>query len=211
MSLRKHGARLLTGLLLWGVPSGLAGAQDDGSVSAAVAGGALGLFSGAILGVAGSIIPCTQTYDGAGCIWGHALGAGALGLVSGALMGAADADRVGSAAGSAGIGFLAGSAAGLILKPIAQRVGWHDVFTVGLVGGAIGASPEGAALGFGAGAVAGVLLWRVIPGGTFPDALGAALAGLALGGVGGWIVRGLERDSPDVVFPVAIPLARIRF
>jgi len=211
MSSRKHVALALVVALLPGLAPPPVGAQADGSVPAAVAGGTLGLFSGAILGVAGSIIPCTQTYDGAGCIWGHALGAGALGLVGGVLMGEADADRVGSAAGSAGIGFVAGSVAGLILKPIAQRVGWHDVLTVGLLGGAIGASPEGAALGFGAGAVAGVILWRVIPGGTFPDALSAALAGLALGGVGGWLVRGLERDDPDDIPRAAVPLASIRF
>jgi hypothetical protein len=209
MSLRTSVASALAVVLLSAMAPYPAGAQRDGSVPAAVAGGALGLFSGAILGVTGSIIPCTQTYDGAGCIRAHALGAGALGLLGGALMGEADADRVGSAAGSAGIGFLAGTAAGLILKPIAQRVGWRDVFTIGLLGGAIGASPAGAALGFGAGAVAGVVLWRVIPGGTFPDALSVALTGLALGGIGGWIVRGLEGGPPDFIFPV--PMARIRF
>jgi hypothetical protein len=213
MSLRNVISRALVMVLLSGLAPRPAGAQANGSASAAVAGGVLGLFSGTILGVAGSIIPCTQTYDGAACIRWHAFGAGALGLVGGALMGRADADRVGSAAGSAGIGFLAGSAAGLVLKPIAQRVGWLDVLTVGLLGGAIGASPEGAAIGFGAGAVAGLILWRVTPGGTFPDALSAALAGLALGGVGGWLIRGAESRDPARAPPpgVLVPLASIRF
>jgi hypothetical protein len=185
-------------------------ARADGSPGAAAAGGALGLLSGAVLGVAGSIIPCTQTWDGARCITGHAIGGGALGLLGGALAGAGDRDLVRSAALSAGIGFLAGGAAGLVLKPVAQRFGWPDVFTVGLLGGAIGASPGGAAIGFGGGAVAGLIIWRVLPGRSFPDALAAVLAGTALGGLGGWLLRGMNAQPGDAI-SVRVPVAHIRF
>jgi hypothetical protein len=187
-----------------------ASAQDRGSVAAAVAGGALGSLSGATLGVAGALIPCTQTMDGVTCILGHALAGGALGLVGGALAGSANDERVKSAGLSAGIGFLAGSAVGLVLKPVAQRFGWHDVFTIGLLGAAIGASPKGAAVGFGGGALAGVIVWQILPGGTFPDGLAVALAGTALGGIGGWLVTGLQDEMPGGR-QLHVPLGRIRF
>jgi hypothetical protein len=211
MSLTRPDALALALILLAGANPHTTAAQRDGSAPAAVAGGALGLFSGAMLGVAGSVSPCTQTWDGAACIRWHALGGGALGLVGGALAGGTNPDRIGGAALSAGIGFVAGGAAGLVLKPIAQRFGWHDVFTVGLLGAAVGASPRGAALGLGAGAVAGAIVWRLTPGGTFPDALAAALAGMALGGVSGWLVHGFARDTPDDGPPVLVPLGSIRF
>jgi hypothetical protein len=185
-------------------------AQGRGSTAAAVAGGARGSVSGATLAVAGALIPCTQTLDGATCILGHALAGGTLGLVGGALAGRANDERVHSAGLSAGIGFLAGSAVGLVLKPVAQRFGWHDVLTIGLLGAAIGASPEGAAVGLGGGAVAGLIVWKIAPGGTFPDGLAMALAGIALGGISGWLVTGLQ-DESSTARGLPLPLGRIRF
>jgi hypothetical protein len=195
------------GLLLLASPDGAVAQDRDGSAIAALAGGALGLYSGAMLGFTGGIIPCTQGSVGVGCIRWHAAGAGAIGLVSGALLGAGDAERLGDAALSAGIGFVAGSAAGLVIKPLAQRFGWHDVLTVGLLGGAVGAAPIGSALGFGLGAGAGLILWRAIPGGTFPNAIAVAVAGLALGGLTQWVIEGArahEGPRPTFLMPLQV-------
>jgi hypothetical protein len=178
---------------------GVATAQEsEGSAWTAAAGGALGLYAGATLANVGSIVPCTQTYAGPTCVRWSSVTGGAVGLSGGLLLGAADPERVGDAALGAGIGFLAGSVAGLLLRSTAQRVGWADVATLGLVGGATGTAPRGAAIGLAAGGAIGLILWRAADGFELPDALGAAVAGLAIGGITQWLLEGIDAQTNDV-------------
>ncbi len=170
---------------------------QDGSARAAAAGAALGLYSGSMLGVLGSLIPCSQTYAGARCVRIATVTAGTVGLVSGALLGAADAERVGEHAKTAGYGALIGTAAGLAMKPLIQRFGWQDVATVTALGGAIGTSPKGAGIGLAAGSLIGVILWQLIPEFELPDAFATAFAGLAIGGIGALAIEALDRQTSN--------------
>ena len=181
--------------------------ETQGSAAVAVAGGALGLYTGALLGTVGSIVPCSQTYSGAKCIRWSAAVSGTIGLAGGLLVGAADEERIATAGKSAGIGFLVGSAVGLGLKPFAQRFGWQDVAAVGLFGGAIGASPKGAVIGLGIGAAVGAGLSVSLSDFTFPDALGTALAGLTIGALSGWVANGIDAQTDsDPALHLTFPL-----
>lgn len=184
-------------------------AQESGSPEAAVAGAALGLASGATLAFVGSLVPCTQTRPGPACVRWTALGGGVLALTGGALLGAADANALSGAAVGGGIGFLVGSAAGLVLRSRAERFSWQDVAVVGLFGGAIGAAPLGSSIGLLGGAAAGLVARGVWDSVKTPDLFGAAAAGLALGGIVEWLVRGIEAQSSDgpemrIVLPLAV-------
>ena len=183
-------------------------AQPSGSGAAAVAGGALGLSSGATLAFVGSLVPCTQSRPGPTCVRWSAVGGGLLGLTGGAMLGASDSDRLQDVAVGAGIGFLAGAAAGLVLKSAAERFGWQDVATVGLFGGAIGAAPLGSAIGFLGGSALGLVAWSLLDSFETPDLIGAAAAGLAIGGIAEWLVRGIDaQGSGEAEFSVVVPLS----
>lgn len=177
-----------------------------------VAGAALGLYSGAVLGTAGALIPCGQTYAGIRCVRTGAGAAAALGLVSGIALGEADADAVWSAAEGAGIGALIGSAAMLGLKPFVHRWTWGDVAAGGVVGAAVGASGAGAGIGFAAGSVLGLALWKLSPAVDLPDAVSIALFGLAAGGMTHWLVRAVdageraETSASPTVLTLRIPI-----
>ncbi len=174
-------------------------AQDgDGSAWAAIGGGALGLYSGATLGLLGSLTPCSQTYAGVKCVRVVTVAAGTVGLAAGVLLGAADRDRVGDHATAAGYGALVGAGAGLIMRPFIQRFGWHDVASMALAGGAIGASATGAGIGFAAGSLVGLALWQIFPDFNIPDAVATALAGMAIGGVSALAIEGVDRQTSDV-------------
>lgn len=186
--------------------------EADGSTAAALAGGALGVTSGALLGTMGSIPPCWQTAAGVRCVrWSAGIGA-AIGVASGVLIGSADVDRVEQAATSAAIGFGVGVAAGLVLRPIAQRFGWQDVLATGLMGGAVGAAPLGAAVGFGCGAAIGTVLWGTVDGVTLPDAVGVGILGMSLGALTEWVVTAIDAQSGggeaspalNVVLPITV-------
>lgn len=181
-------------------------AQHSGSAAAAVGGGALGFASGASLAFVGSLVPCTQTRPGPACVRWSAIGGGALGLTGGAMLGAADSDRLGNVAVGAGIGFLAGAAAGLVLKSAAERFGWQDVAAVGLFGGAIGAAPAGSAIGFLGGSALGLAAWSLWDSFETPDLIGAAAAGLAIGGIAEWLARGIDASGDAAPVSVSFPL-----
>lgn len=183
-------------------------AQTSGSTWAAIGGGALGLYSGAVLGSMGSWLPCNRTYQSMTCVRTSTVAAGVLGAASGVVIGAVDSETLGDAALGAGIGFAAGAAAGVIMKPFLQRFGWDDVAAVGLMGGAIGASPVGAVIGLGAGTVIGVALWQLVPSIELSDALAFSVGGMALGGLTGWVYRALDVESsqPAPAAHAAIPI-----
>jgi hypothetical protein len=181
--------------------------EPTGSTGAAVAGGALGLASGAALGAVGSMIPCSQTRAGPVCVRWSALGGGAIGLTGGAMLGSGDSDRLGDAAIGAGIGFVAGALGGLLIRSKAERFGWQDVAAVGLFGGAIGAAPRGSAIGLLGGSAIGLAAWALWDDFKGPDLFGAALAGLAIGGLAEWLARGIDaRSGGGEELRVTVPL-----
>jgi hypothetical protein len=192
------GLAIALALIHAGTPAGSTAQESGGSTAAAVAGGALGLASGATLGAVGSMIPCSQTGPGPTCVRWSAIGGGVIGVTGGALLGAGDSDRLADAALGAGIGFVAGAIGGMLLKPKAERFGWQDVAAVGLFGGAIGSAPRGSAIGLLGGSAVGLVTWALVDDFKGPDLLGAALAGLAIGGIAEWLVRGIDSQSgPD--------------
>ena len=189
---------------------GIGSAQDtEGSGWAAVGGAALGLYSGGLLGFVGGLVPCSQTYSGPACIRASAAGGGLIAMASGIAIGAGDIDRLGSIATSTAIGAGVGTAMGLALVPLAQRVGWRDVAAIGLLGGAVGAQPVGSVIGLGAGAVLGGALMLTVPAIRFPDAIGFATAGLAVGALAAWIADAVDSHrsgtaETHIVLPIQI-------
>ena len=193
-----NGCRALPLLVLMAIVPSEARAQDaGGSTGAALGGAALGLYSGAVLGTLGSLIPCSQTYAGAKCVRIVTVAASAIGMAGGIALGAADADRLADHAVGAGLGALFGFGAGLALKPFIPRYTWQDVAAFALAGGGVGASAKGALIGVGAGTAIGIALWQLIPSVELPNALAAALAGMAIGGLSGWIYEGVDRQVGD--------------
>ena len=208
--LQRSMSRLVLGLALalfhTGTPTVTSAQESGGSTAAAVAGGALGLASGATLGAVGSMIPCSQTGPGPTCVRWSAIGGGVIAATGGALLGAGDSNRLGDAAVGAGIGFVAGAIGGMLIKSKAERFGWQDVAAVGLFGGAIGSAPAGSAIGFLGGSALGLAAWALFDDFKGPDLFGAALAGLAIGGIAEWLVRGFDAQSGDSEYQFNIPL-----
>jgi hypothetical protein len=199
---------LLVTLALGTLPSGAEG-QQNASAWRSMAGGALGAYSGAMLGTLGSVTPCTETYAGPTCVRWSAIAGGVIGLGSGAVIGANKKDALEDAAVGAGVGFLIGAGAGVVLKPIVQRFSWQDVAALGLVGGAVGAAPVGSAIGFAAGGLTGFVLWKAVDGFEMPNAVAMALGGLAIGGLTEWVVGAADSWSTgqpnlQVVVPFSV-------
>jgi len=171
-------------------------AQDSGgSTWATIGGGALGAYSGAVLGGLGGFVPCNQTYAGAKCVRITVGVGGAGGLAAGIAAGNANAEAIEGAAMGAGFGFVTGSFVALLIKPHAEGFGYDDVLTVGFAGAAVGSSLPGSALGFGIGAAAGIAFWQLIPGAGPADAFGVALVGMAVGGLATWASRAVNSDG----------------
>lgn len=184
--------------------------ESMGSPEAAVAGAALGLYTGAALGGMASLIPCNQTYAGVRCVrLGAALGAG-IGLASGIAMGDADAELVRRAYRRAGFGLAAGSLVVVALKPVLDRWSWSDVAAGAVIGSALGAGGSGAWAGLAIGSAIGVAAWRAFPSVDLPDAVAVGLLGMAGGAFVTWIVRAADAgdgggDGPALSFRVSVP------
>ncbi len=191
-------AVLFAVLLALGVTSRLAAQTfepDAGTPTAAVAGGAIGLLSGTILGTAGSVIPCSQTYAGPRCVRVGAAIGGTVGLVSGLLIGSSQNDEIDTRLIGAGVGLGVGFAASFALRPLIQNFGWEDAAAISLLGAAIGASPRGAVLGLGVGTAVGLVLWQAVPSLKLPDAVATALGGLAVGALTDWTASAINARS----------------
>lgn len=200
-------------LVLLGLEGGpLAAQESGGSTWAAIGGGALGAYSGAVLGGAGGFVPCNQTYAGVQCLR-ITVGVGSLGgLAAGAAAGSTDAEAIEGAALGAGLGFVTGSFVALLIKPYAEGFGYEDVATVGFAGAAVGASLPGSAIGFGIGAAAGFAFWQLIPGAGPADALGVALVGMAVGGLATWATRAAGQRSMQQTQRQTVPIGvRLEF
>lgn len=181
-------------------PGGAVEAQaqnTSGSAGAAIGGAALGVASGAMLGVTASLIPCTKTLSQLTCVRVSTLSAGLVGLGSGTLVGAWDSGRLGNSAKGAAIGFGAGAAVGFVLKEVVRQYGWLDVLSTGAIGMAIGAQPEGAVLGLGAGLFVGSILWLTVPSYGIPDLAAAGLIGVAAGGLAAWVFDAVEANTSE--------------
>lgn len=166
----------------------------SGSPAAAVVGGMLGAYSGLLLGFTGSIIPCSQRLEAVRCIQISAGTTAAVASVSGVLLGSADEDRIWRASRDVGIGVGIGALTGLVLGQVTQRVGLRDVGALALFGGAVGAVPRGVGIGLGVGGAFGLVLVGMTDLG-WPDAIGMAAAGMALGGLAQWILDAHDARS----------------
>jgi hypothetical protein len=177
----------------------------EGSTWTAVGGTALGAYAGGVMGTVGSLIPCTRTYEGPGCVRPVAIGGAAIGMIGGAGLGANDSGRLGDAAVAGLAGAAIGGAALLAVQPFLERWSWGDVAAGAAIGGAIGSSGTGAAIGLGAGALVGGAAWALLPSVDVMDAAAVTLVGLAAGSLAGWIVRGVDAGSSTVHRGAAAP------
>jgi hypothetical protein len=195
-------AVLLLSLMLG---SGSLSAQQ-GEAWAVAVGGGLGLLSGALTAELAAIGPCNQTRWGVGCVQLSVGAGGTIGLAVGAAAGFRDAETIEDAALAAVVGFGVGAAGGLVVKPVAERFGWHDVATLGVLGASVGAGFPGSLIGLGAGGVAGLLAWQLVPRFERTNVVSAALVGLAVGGITQWIVRAGADSTDDPALHTGFPL-----
>lgn len=192
-------------LLISLVGSASLGAQQ-GEAWAVAGGAGLGVLSGALSAELAAIGPCNQTRWGVGCVQLTAGAGGTIGLAAGAAAGFQDAETIERAALGAAIGFGVGAVGGVIVKPVAERFGWHDVATLGVVGASVGAAFPGSLIGVGAGGVAGLLAWQLVPGFERTNVVSAALVGLAVGSLTQWIVRASTTSMDEAVTHAALPI-----
>ncbi len=146
----------------------------------------LGAYSGAGLGMLGTMMPCNRTLVGAKCTASGASAGSALALAMGGLIGAQNQDDLKQRFTDAGIGTLVGGVIGLGLRRGVRQYGWNDVIVSAAIGGAVGAAPTGAMYGAGAGVVVGSLVWLLVPEGGLPEAIMLTLAGVMVGGLVDW-------------------------
>ncbi|MCK5489780.1 MAG: hypothetical protein KAI98_07315 [Gemmatimonadetes bacterium] len=185
--------------------------EISGSSEAAVAGAALGIYTGATLGGLAALVPCNQTMAGISCVRTVAILGAGIGLVSGLTLGREDSDAVWEAYRRAGFGFVAGSVVVLALKPFVDKWSWADVAAGGVIGSSIGAGGSGTWIGLVVGTGVGVGLWQLVPSMEMPDAIGVGLIGMAVGSFTSWIIRAINAgdspasDLPVLQFDVAVP------
>ena len=193
-------------LLLLSFAASSAAQEGNGSDLARVGGGLLGLYSGAMLGTAGSLIPCTQTLAGVKCVRVAAVAGGLIGMAAGIHMGGGDEDAVVRTYRGAAYGALIGGVAGFALKEVIPPYGWLDVATAAGIGAAIGTAPGGAALGFAGGMAVGTILLVTIPSFEMADAVGTGFLGMAVGGLTGWVLRSIDANETDPALEFVLPL-----
>ncbi len=188
-----HGTRAITVLLCLFLAASAftavnaSGQAVEGTPGGAIAGGVLGAYSGGMLALVGSLIPCGQTMAGPTCsAWVVGIG-GVVGATAGATVGAADDERFVRRVEAGMIGAAAGAVVGYALKGVVRQYGWLDVVSGAAIGLAVGSSAKGAAIGLGAGALAGGVLLATVPRVRVTDAVAVSAAGLALGGILGWV------------------------
>ena len=157
-----------------------------GSTASTLGGVALGAYSGSVLGLLGSVLPCNRTLYGPKCAATGASVGGALGVAMGGLIGAQNQDETVIRLEGAGVGALIGSGVGIILRQAVRQYDWEDAATVAVIGGAFGATPVGSGVGLGAGAVVGSVVWLTFPRAGLQDFLLFSLAGAAVGGMIDW-------------------------
>lgn len=169
----------------------------QGSTLSTFGGLVLGAYSGAGLGMLGTMMPCNRTLVGGRCTASGASAGSALALAMGGLIGAQNQDDLEQRFTNAGIGTLIGGVVGIGLRRGVRQYGWNDVIVSAAIGGAIGAAPTGAMYGAGAGLVAGSIVWLVVPDGGLPEFIMLTLAGVAVGGLVDWAQGASDANRPS--------------
>ena len=194
-------------------PPPAAGQDDTGSTQSALAGGALGGYAGTALGLAGAMGPCNRLLAGPVCPRVAAVAGGALGTFAGAMMGAHSTAQLEYRLRNAGVGALVGGVVGLGLSTVVRQYSWPDPVAFAALGAAIGTVPEASGIGFLVGAGVGAVSWLAFPRLAVGDAIAVTAFGTALGGLVGWVVKGLNNDggptsgsSAAFIIPLSIPV-----
>lgn len=191
-----RGAWVLVAILLAGIHA--AGARElvaqggGGSTSGALAGAALGLYSGGMLGVVGGLLPCDRTLHGRVCVAASGSVGAATGLIGGGVIGHRDEDQVRDRARGAAYGALIGTGLGFVLQQAVRQYAWNDALLVGAYGAAVGAAPRGTLVGTGLGMVVGAAAWAFSPHGGVQDLIMFTVVGSALGGLLDWGERAVN-------------------
>ena len=176
-----------------------------GSTASTLGGVALGAYSGSVLGLLGSVLPCNRTLYGPKCAATGASVGGALGVAMGGLIGSQNQDETIVRLEGAGVGALIGSGVGIILRRAVRQYDWEDAATLGVIGGAFGATPMGSGVGLGAGAVVGGVVWLAFPRAGLQDFILFSLAGAAVGGMIDWAdgAANAKREELERGFPLS--------
>lgn len=176
----------------------------EGDTWTTVEGAALGLYSGGMLGLVGTMMPCNRTIQGDRCTASGVGTGAAMGMVMGGLIGAQNTNALDIRVEDAGIGALAGAVVGVGLRQAVRQYGWADVGAAALVGGAFGAAPRGSLIGLGAGTVTGAVSWLLVPDSGIADFVMLSLVGAAVGGMVDWTegAASAKRDRPAPTFRV---------
>lgn len=210
--LRTRAARPAWLLLVWlslvATPHAVLGQAFRGSTASTLGGLGVGAYSGAVLGLVGSLFPCNRTLYGPKCAATGASVGGALGVAMGGLIGAQNQDEIVVRLEGAGLGALIGGGVGVILSRAVRQYGWADAATVAAVGGAVGATPVGSGVGFGVGAAVGGIVWLAFPRAGLPDLLMFAMAGTAVGGMVDWAdsAAKAKREGGGTSFPLSFSI-----
>jgi len=190
------------------VPRAVDAQAFRGSTASTLGGVALGAYSGSVLGLLGSVLPCNRTLYGPKCAATGASVGGALGVAMGGLIGAQNQDETIVRLEGAGVGALIGSGVGIILRRAVRQYDWEDAATVAVVGGAFGATPVGSGIGLGTGAVVGSLVWLTFPRAGLQDFILFTMAGAALGGMVDWAdgASDAKRDGGRTSIPLSFSI-----
>ena len=203
-------ARIVSLCLVCGLfgPQAVDAQAFRGSTASTLGGVALGAYSGSVLGLVGSVLPCNRTLYGPKCAATGASVGGALGVAMGGLIGAQNQDETIVRLEGAGVGALIGSGVGIILRQAVRQYDWEDAATLGVIGGAFGASPVGSGVGLGAGAVVGSIVWLTFPRAGLQDFILFSLAGAALGGMVDWAdgASDAKREGSGTSVPLSFSL-----
>lgn len=181
----------------------------QGSTLSTFGGLVLGAYSGAGLGLLGTMMPCNRTPVGGRCTASGASAGTALALAMGGLIGAQNQDDLKDRFTNAGLGTLVGGVIGVGLRRGVRQYGWNDVIVSAAIGGAVGAAPTGAMYGAGAGLVVGGIAWLVVPKSGLPDLIMVTLAGVAVGGLVDWAQGAADanrRNDPIPGLSFSIPV-----
>jgi hypothetical protein len=192
---------IVTGLMT-SAPCVALGQNGEGSTGRAIGGAALGAVSGSVLALTGGLGGCNRTLRPSRCSRITTAAGAAIGLAAGAAIGWDNDSRLDDRLENAAVGVGVGAVLGLGLRKFIRHYEWSDVGSASLLGLAIGASAEGSGLGFAAGGAVGFLLWQLHPSVGPGGAVAWALAGLAVGGLGDWVVGAVKGPAE----PSAIPL-----
>lgn len=169
---------------------------------ATLGGAALGLYSGSLLGLAGSVVPCAQLFATHACARAALVVGGVAGGISGGLLGDADGGAVEDALRDAGYGALVGATVGVVARHLVYYYDWADVLAATALGSAIAPVWRGAAVGLVAGGALGLGLYLVSPSIELTDGVALGGVGLALGGLVAWAVHaGDARSGSDDSMP----------